>query len=131
MIRIIIGIDIDNTITYTTETIMHYAGIFGRERGLNTVSDPSGYYLEEALGWSHEQVEEFFGIYLERIYQEVKPKEHVSTIIRQLKKDHEILLITSRNRQSSYIENVTRKWLMTNGIIYDKLLLNSTSDMYY
>ena len=30
----VIGIDIDNTITHTTETIMHYARIFGEQRGL-------------------------------------------------------------------------------------------------
>jgi hypothetical protein len=33
----IIGIDIDNTITHTTEMIMHYAKIYGEEQGLNTV----------------------------------------------------------------------------------------------
>jgi hypothetical protein len=41
----IIGIDIDNTITHTTEMIMHYAKIYGEEQGLNTVPDLRYYYL--------------------------------------------------------------------------------------
>lgn len=127
----IIGIDIDNTITYTTEMIMHYAGIFGRERGLNTVPNLSEYYLEEALGWSSESVEEFFNIYLESIYREVWPKEQVSETIERLQKDHRIVLITSRNYRFPSIEEVTREWLKRNHIAYDELVLNATPDMYH
>lgn len=127
----IIGIDIDNTISYTTETIMHYAGVFGRQHGLNTLPDLSEYYLEEALGWSSTAVEEFFEVYLEDIYREVQPKEKAGKIIQQLQQEHQILIITSRNRQSPYIEKATREWLQRNEIKYDKLILNATSNMYY
>ena len=57
----VIGIDIDNTITHTTETIMHYARIFGEQRGLTT-PDPRYYYLEDTLGWDKAVAEEFFPI---------------------------------------------------------------------
>ncbi|MEN6326403.1 MAG: hypothetical protein ABFD18_09410, partial [Syntrophomonas sp.] len=121
----IIGIDIDNTITYTTEMIMHYAGIFGRERGLNTEPNLSEYYLEEALGWPSESVDEFFDIYLEKIYREVWPKEQVTETIQQLQKDHRIVLITSRNYRFPSIEEVTREWLKRHHIAYDELVLNA------
>ncbi|MDD3268595.1 MAG: hypothetical protein PHX14_04680, partial [Syntrophomonadaceae bacterium] len=70
-----IGIDIDNTITHTTEMIMHYARIFGTEKKLNTIPDPRYYYLEEALGWDSATANYFLDNYLSRIYQEMQPKE--------------------------------------------------------
>jgi hypothetical protein len=55
----ILGIDIDNTITHTTEMILHYAQIFGREQGLNTVADLRYYYLEDILGWDKRVADDF------------------------------------------------------------------------
>lgn len=127
----IIGIDIDNTITHTTEMIMHYAGIFGRERGLNTVPNMNYYYLEEALGWPKETADEFFDIYLERIYTEIRPKDQAIETIRHLKNDHEIILITSRNKQFPKVEEVTVSWLNRNQVPYDQLILNKTEDMHF
>lgn len=127
----IIGIDIDNTISYTTEMIMHYALIFGREHGLNTVPDPNQYYLEGALGWSSEAVEEFFDAHLASIYREVRPKEQVGEITQQMQKHHQIVLITSRNYQFPGIEEITREWLRKYGIAYDKLILNATPNMHH
>lgn len=127
----IIGIDIDNTITHTTEMIMHYARIFGQERGLNTIPDPSYYYLEDALGWDKEIADEFLSLYLGRIYAEMQPKEQAIEVIRGLKREHEVILITSRNRQFPQVEEVTVNWLAQNGIVYDRLILNTTSNMHF
>ncbi|MGI5920455.1 MAG: 5' nucleotidase, NT5C type [Syntrophomonadaceae bacterium] len=127
----IIGIDIDNTISYTTQMIMHYAGIYGQERGLNTVPDLSEYYLEQALGWPKESVEEFFDLYLERIYRETWPKEQAAEVISRLQQQHRIVLITSRNYRFPGIEEVTREWLKQHGVVYDELVLNATPDMYH
>ena len=55
----IIGVDIDNTITHTTEMIMHYAKIYGQEKGLNTTPDLRYYYLEDALGWETKDADDF------------------------------------------------------------------------
>ena len=44
-----IGVDIDNTITYTTETIMHYATVYGQENQLNIIPDLNHYYIEDVL----------------------------------------------------------------------------------
>jgi uncharacterized HAD superfamily protein len=126
----IIGIDIDNTITYTTEKIMQYAAIFGRAQGLNTVPDLRGYYLEQALGWPSEAVGKFFELYLANIYREVEPKEQVANIIRQIKQNHQIILISSRNYQYPGMEQTTREWLSQHDITYNKLILNATPDMH-
>lgn len=123
-----IGIDIDNTISYSTEVIMHYAVIFGKEHDLNTVPDRSKYYLEDTLGWSSKAVEEFFLTYLENVYREVKPKEQAGEIIRQLGQENQIVLITSRNRMQPGIEDITRDWLSLNDIPYNRLVLNTTNN---
>jgi len=126
-----IGVDIDNTITHTTEMIMHYARIYGAERGLNTVADPNYYYLEDALGWDKDTAEEFLNAYLGRIYQEMRPKDQVVEVMRQLKDEHELLLITSRNQQMPEVEQVTLDWLDRYGIVYDGLILNATPNMHF
>lgn len=129
--KVKLGIDIDNTITYTTEMIMHYARVFGQPRGLNTINDPNYYYLEDALGWDTETADLFFDQYLPDIYHDIKPKEMAAEVIRELKKDHEIILITSRNRRFQKVEQVTADWLHRNGIVYDKLILNTTDNMHF
>jgi len=125
---LIIGIDIDNTITHTTEMIMHYARIFGEQRQLNTVPDPSYYYLEDALGWDQETADLFLSTYLGQIY---RPKEQAVEVIGQLKEQHDLLLITSRNRLFPEVEQITMDWLAHNNIVYDRLILNSTSNMHF
>lgn len=127
----VIGIDIDNTITHTTEMIMHYAKIFGEQRGLNTVPDPRHYYLEDALGWDVAVANEFLYQYLGHIYREMRPKDKAVDVIRELKQDHQIILITSRNQQYPQVEEVTSAWLTQYGVEYDRLILNATSNMHY
>lgn len=127
----IIGVDIDNTITHTTEMIMHYARIFGNEQGLNTVPDPRYYYLEDSLGWTAETADRFLNTYLPRIYREMQAKKQAVEIIRQLKDEHELILITSRNRQFPLVEEVTMDWLEQNHIAYDRLILNTTANMHF
>lgn len=127
----IIGIDIDNTITHTTEAIMHYARLFGQAKGLNTVPDLRYYYLEDALGWDRAVVDEFFRGYLGPIYRDMRPKEKAVEVIKGLKQEHEIILITSRNRQYPQVEEATTNWLAQNGVDYDRLILNTTSNLHY
>ncbi len=126
-----IGIDIDNTITHTTEIILHYAGIFGNERKLNTIPDTNYYYLEDVLGWDEYSSDLFLNTYLGTIYREMKPKEKAVAAIKQLKQKHELILITSRNQNFHEVEKVTRDWLQHYEIPYDDLILNTTSNMHH
>jgi uncharacterized HAD superfamily protein len=127
----IIGIDIDNTITHTTEMILHYAKIFGQKQGLNTTPDLNYYYLEEVLGWDKKVADDFLVDYLGRIYSNMQPKDQAVEVIRQLKKQHELVLITSRNRMFPEVEEVTKQWLDQHGVLYDRLILNQTDNMHF
>lgn len=127
----IIGIDIDNTITHTTEMIMHYAREFGMEKNLNTLADPRYYYLEDALGWDQETADLFLNTYLERIYREMQPKDQAAEVMRRLQEQHELVLITSRNQYFPKVEQVTVEWLQRHAIAYNRLILNTTSNMHF
>ena len=116
----VIGIDIDNTITHTTETIMHYAfRIFGEQRGLLLHPTQRYYYLEDTPA-DKAVAEEFLSHYLGCIYRYMPPKEQAVEVIQELKREHEIILITSRNRQYPEVEKITREWMDLNGIAYDR-----------
>lgn len=127
----IIGIDIDNTITHTTEMILHYAQMFGREQGLNTTPDLRYYYLEDILGWDKRVADDFLNNYLGRIYTNMQPKDQAVEVISDLKKQHELILITSRNQKFPAVEEVTVNWLKSHGVQYDRLILNKTSNMHF
>jgi len=127
----IIGIDIDNTISHTTEMIMHYVRIYGEEQGINTKADYSQYYLEDSLGWPIETVDTFLEGYLPYIYREVQPKAEAIEVIQELKDQHELVLITSRNVQFPRIEEITKEWLEQYGIVYDRLILNTTPNLHH
>ncbi|HWQ75898.1 MAG TPA: hypothetical protein VN441_11330 [Syntrophomonas sp.] len=127
----IIGIDIDNTITHTTEMILHYATIFGQKQGLNTVPDLNHYYLEDILGWDKKVADDFLVQRLCDIYSNMRAKDQAAEVIRELKKQHQIILITSRNQKFPAVQEVTADWLSRNEIEYDRLILNKTSNMHY
>lgn len=127
----IIGIDIDNTISHTTEMILNYVEIFGRENQLNTVADLSEYYLEQSLGWEEATAARFLDTYLPNIYKEVKPKPYAVDVIRELHEKHSIVLVTSRNQQFPYVTEATLEWLNRHELEYDKLVMNNTKNMHY
>ncbi|HHV16675.1 MAG TPA: hypothetical protein GXX58_08930 [Gelria sp.] len=126
-----IGVDIDNTITYTTEIIMQYAAIYGQENGLNIVPDLNHYYIEDVLGWDEEHAHKFLLSYLGDIYRNTKPKEQAVEVLRELKQEHELVLITSRNLLFPRVKETTMGWLTNHGIDYDHLVLNTTDNMHF
>ncbi len=126
-----IGIDIDNTITRTSKTIMRYADLFAKANQLNAVPNYTEYYIEDALGWPKKMVERFMEQHLLEIYSEVQPKCRAAEVIRELSEKHALILITSRNRFYPGIEEATRDWLARYSIPYDLLVMNATDNMHH
>ena len=89
------------------------------------------YYLEDILGWDRQIADDFLNAHLGQIYHDMQPKEQAIEVINHLKKEHELILITSRNRQFPEVEEVTVSWLKRNGLFYDRLILNTTSNMHF
>ncbi|MEQ8173844.1 MAG: hypothetical protein ABRQ26_02145 [Syntrophomonadaceae bacterium] len=126
-----IGIDIDNTITSTSEVILKYAQCFGRENHLNIIPNQQAYLLEDVLGWPRPVVERFFASSLLDIYTHVKPRPMAVEIMREWSSRHDLVIITSRQKYSPGIEQATREWLGRHRVVYHKLIMNTTSDFHY
>lgn len=126
-----IGIDIDNTITYTREIILEYVRTFQRENDLRSEVDPNHYSLEESLHWNKELIERFLSTYLQDIYRYVAPKPCAVEVIKQLRRRHSITLITSRNQRDQVVKATTLEWLSNHQIEYDQLVMNATENMHH
>ena len=126
-----IGIDIDNTITNTRELILEYVRTFDRENNLRTEVDLTQYSLEESLMWDTELLNRFLTAYLADIYKFVSPKPYALEVIRDLHRNHSIILITGRNQRDKSITAATLEWLSRYQIKYDKLVMNNTENMHH
>ena len=126
-----IGIDIDNTITTTRETIMEAAERFNLENNRPNQFDLTYYNLEKSLGWDSPTTQLFLHNYLADIYRQVQPKPHALEVIRQLHAEHQIILITSRNRRNESVAAITLDWLKKYNVAYDKLVMNQTDNLHH
>jgi uncharacterized protein len=126
-----IGIDIDNTITYTREIILEYVRTFQRENDLHSEVDPNHYSLQESLHWNAELIERFLNTYLQDIYRDVAPKPCAVDVIKELRRRHSIILITSRNQRDQVVKTTTLEWLARHQLGYDQLVMNATENMHH
>ena len=108
----IIGIDIDDTITDTYEVMMGYAqeytlDVLGREPIINETNSCSNHlYIQYLHNWNKDEDLK----YLNKLKEE----------------GHTIVLITAR-WETEYIDIVglTKEWLRENNVPYDKLIVNA------
>ena len=63
------------------------------------------------MGWDEETADLFLNTYLGTIYQEMRPKEEAVETIKQLKQEHELILIYLPQPQFQKVEQVTIDWL--------------------
>ena len=129
-----IGIDIDDTITNSFETIfadsqkfdIEVAGNDGNLKFLGKVD--SHYYIENIYNWNEKQCEEFWTKYFNKALKEAKPRDYAKKVIQKLKQEgNKIYIITSRYEDEIYpnvIKN-TKEWFAKNEIPYDELVINS------
>lgn len=112
-----IGIDIDDTITNTTEKI--YECMKSLEIPVDTSLDYSNFTISE-----FDKYKEILRKYIEPVFSSLTVKDGCVDTIKKLKEDgNTIYIITARsNRYSDNIYDLTVDYLNKNGIIYDKLL---------
>ena len=117
------GIDIDDTITNTTEKILEYA------KKLNLLDKASGVDL---VNFKQERLEEYRGFlekYIDEVLDSCTVKENAVYVINNLKSQgNKIYIITARN--DCYSKNtidITTKFLERNNILYDDIIFNQES----
>lgn len=132
-----IGIDIDDTISETFETLLAYSQKYTiedlkRESTININGDfTNNLYIENANGWNDIEGKKFWDSYYGDILKEVNIKKFASEIIRSFKgKGHNIYLITARWDMSNCdTKKITEDWLLENNIQYDNLFMNASDKL--
>ena len=122
-----IGIDIDDTLSKTTEYLYDKAidftkNVLKREPVINKEEK-----FPRCLGWSNEEVVKFFNGVFDKEVLNIPPFEEAKKYLQKLKEDgHKIFIITARD--SIHLTNPYEKclkWLEKNDIPFDKLIVGS------
>ncbi len=112
-----IGIDLDDTICRTTESVHNYLDNYSKDNNLN----PLDIMNDEDLKLN------FFKQTIKDIYTNAEIKREVSKVLKRLKnKGNEIYIITARSNyyflKENQVEQITENWLKENNIEYDKVI---------
>lgn len=131
----IIGIDIDNTITEVQEKLNNaaykYAIKLGKnikdaENSLEDIRNNGEIYIKK-FQFSYDELKYFLKNIQEEITNKAKPRENAVKTIKKLKKEgHKIIIITARDSEfhdDPYL--LSKNWLDKNNIEYDKLIVNA------
>ena len=124
-----IGIDIDDTITKTSEETDIWAkeyteNILKRKFELQEIEIFDPMWAKYLYNWTEEEDKIFWDTYYEKIMENVKPKEDAIEVINNLSKDNKIFIITARwDRKNGIIAKITKNWLEKNNIKYNELFL--------
>lgn len=121
-----IGIDIDDTITNSSDVFIKYARIYNKLHNITYKINTSELDQKKAFGWSVENQKEFASQYLKTILKETIPRKNVIEVIKKIKKlGCNIFFISARNdSEFSEMYEFTNQWLIENNIEFDKLIIN-------
>ena len=126
-----IGIDIDNVISnFNEELLNEYLNYDKQLRNTGIINVNAEYIRRGMFDWTEKEEQEFYKNNIERIARNLKVKEDAKKYIDKLKDDgHYICIITGRDN-GEYKEpyNMTKEWLDSNLIKYDKLILTDAYD---
>lgn len=132
----IIGIDIDDTITDTYEVMVNYAQEFTidflkREPILNKDNCDNHFYTKYLHNWNDREDIEFLNQYYEAIVKNVKPKTLALKYLNKLHEEgNEIVLITARWESDNFdVRKLTKEWIKNNNIPCDKLIINAENKL--
>lgn len=127
-----IGIDIDDTISDTYNTMIPYAQKYTiedlkRSGDINKKYETITHkYIQFMHGWNEKEDLGFWDKYYEEMVSAVKVKPFAREIMEKLHKDNKIIIITARwEKENKTIQPITLKWLKDNKIPYDKIIFDS------
>lgn len=132
-----IGIDIDDTISETFETLLPYAQKYTIEdlkrkseidRNQNFLDH---FYIVYMNKWNQKEATDFWNKYYGKILREVNIKKFAAEAIHQLKQEGDkIYLITARwDMPNDNIQEITKQWLKENKVEYDELVINASDKL--
>lgn len=132
-----IGIDIDGVLTNIERFMLDYGIKFCYENNIGYKIKDDEYYETKALGITYEQTEKFWNTYLEFYATKYPARDFASEVIRKLKQNNEIYIITARNEEGlppetyGKMQTMVKQWLIDNNIEYHKLIFTEGSKLPY
>ena len=133
-----IGIDIDDTISETYETLFPYAQKYTIEdlgkSGKNEVNQEclTHFYIEAMHKWNEKEDNEFWNKYYKKLITEVNIKTFAKETLEKLHENNKSILITARGEnENGTIEKLTKDWLKQKEVPYDELILNATDKVKF
>lgn len=129
-----IGIDIDDTSFITVNSMIKYADKYDiEELGRKGINEDFGliqnrYYLKILYGWSEKEKFNFFDMYYKNVLEECVLMPNADKVCQKLKAEGDSLyFITARltNVKNCNTEEITKKSLLDNSIVYDELIFNA------
>lgn len=132
-----IGIDIDDTISETFETLLPYAQKYTiedlkRKSEIDLRGDLSNhFYIVYVNGWNEQEAIAFWEKHYVEILRKVNIKKFASELINKLRNEgHKIYLITARwDMKTANVEDITKDWLQENNVQYDELIINASDKL--
>ena len=122
--NIIIGIDLDDTITDIRDSMHNEAFKYAQKNGLKIIDDTK-YLVGEKYGFTKQQLDEFFLNYRLNIVENAKIREDAKEILTKLLNlGYKIIIITARSfKYYSNPYEYTKNWLDLNQIPYTKIIV--------
>lgn len=130
----IIGIDIDDTLTNTSELLLAYAQKYDYEvlKGNGSINKEKVYSIingekvKDGMGWTTEENNDFKDMYHATVLENAPIKPFAKEIINKLiEEGNEIIFITARNNKSDRISDsysISKRLLDKNEIKYNKII---------
>ena len=132
-----IGLDFDDTISETFESLLPYSQIYTiedlkRNSNIDLRGDISNhFYIVYVNGWNEQEATVFWEKYYAEILRELNIKKFAAKVINKLKEEgHKIYLITARwDMRADNVNEITEQWLKENNVQYDELILNASDKL--
>lgn len=125
----IIGIDIDDTLTYLHDIKIKIAKQYIKEHNLPyKLVRTDTYLFSEMFDWPIEECDKFWFANADKMLAEVKARQYAAEVISKLKHNgHKILIITARTKEwHADPYKLSYDWLVQNNIPFDELLVEYT-----
>ena len=121
-----IAIDLDDTITNSSDVFVKYAKQYNKIEGIEYKINTNELDQKLAFGWNDKNKKEFKEEYLPKVIMEAVPNENTIKVLKKIQNSgNQIIIMTARNnKEIKNVEELTKKWLKDNKIPYDELLIN-------
>ena len=131
----IIGVDIDGTLTYEHEFLINYGAMYFHKLGKYGIKTIETSQAKDMFGCPLNVALKFYREYAETLAK-FPAVPFAGEVLKKLKKEgHQIYIITARKHNdiwfpkhiSSRMESFTAEWLLKNEIPFDKIFFNATN----